>query len=289
MTSMMSCKLGIATLLVALAVGCGGSTMTAHSAYSTVTPNDDDDDATAGLIQHHRFHHHGGVSLFITMSLDTLAITPEQRVEVQKIRADLHGRMELARAAEQSLEMTLADGVAAGNFDQPKVDANVAQLTAAGATVHDALADALNRLHAVLTPPQRDALVDKVSAHWAVWQRANAEDHHVQLLMADLELTPDQVEKIRAGLVDGKSPKLDSREITARVQAFDIAFRAEKFDAHALSNFGAANAQMIGWSASTMVHFVETASPVLNSEQRAKLAVHLREHASHDPSAQASQ
>jgi len=74
------------------------------------------------------------------------------------------------------------------------VDAAVAQLTAAGATVHDASADALNRLHAALTTVQREALVDKVSAHWTVWQKANSEDHHVQLLMADLDLTPDQVD-----------------------------------------------------------------------------------------------
>jgi hypothetical protein len=33
----------------------------------------------------------------------------------------------------------------------------------------------LNQLHAVLTPEQRAALVDKVEAHWTIWQNANSE------------------------------------------------------------------------------------------------------------------
>ena len=84
--------------------------------------------------------------------------------------------MEPARAAEQSLLATLADGLAGANLDAARVDAAVAQVSAAAAAVHDASADALNELHAVLTPPERGALVDKVEAHWAVWQKANAED-----------------------------------------------------------------------------------------------------------------
>ena len=139
-------------------------------------PTAADDDATAGLMEHHRYHHHGGVTLFIAMSLDTLGVSPEQRAAVEKIRTDLHARMEPARAAEQNLMTTLADGLAAANLDTAKVDAAVAQVTAAAAAVHDASADALNELHAVLTPPQRAALVDKVEAHWAVWQKANAEE-----------------------------------------------------------------------------------------------------------------
>lgn len=284
----MACRMGlVATILLGMSstMACGGRAANAPSAAA----GDDDDDATVGLIEHHRYHHHGGVSLFIAMSLDTLAISPDQRGAVEKIRADLHARMEPAHVAEQNLQVVLADGVAAGSFDAPKVEAAVAQLTAAGATVHDASADALNQLHEILTPAQRAALVDKVSAHWAVWQNANAEEHHLALLMADLELTPDQVQKIRAGLGDGMKavPKLDSQEITTHLHAFDAAFRSEKFDAKALTTGGAASAHMIGWSASTMAHFVETVSPVLGPEQRAKLASHLRDHASHDPSAQA--
>jgi Spy/CpxP family protein refolding chaperone len=232
------------------------------------------------------------------MSLDTLGVSPEQQAAVEKIRTELHARMEPARAAEQNMVAVLADGVAAGTLDTVKVDAVVAQLSAAAAVVHDASMDALDTLHGVLTLPQRAALVDKVQAHWAVWQKANADESgqakpeggHLAALAADLGLTTDQVDRIRAGLVEGMRavPRLDPQEIGTHLQAFGDAFRAEKFDAKTLRTANSSNAHMVGWGAAHMAHFVETVSPVLTPDQRAAFAQRLREHATHNASAQAN-
>jgi Spy/CpxP family protein refolding chaperone len=277
-------------------VGCGGSAANSPPPATAAAATDDDDEATPGLMEHDRYHHHGGVTLLIAMSLDTLGVARDQRAAVEKIRTDLHARMEPARAAEQNLVGTLADELAAGNIDAAKVDAGVARVTAAAAAVHDAAADALNELHTVLTPPQRSALVDKVESHWAVWQKANAEDTrpanpdggHLAILTTDLGLTPDQAERIRAGLGEGMKavPRLDPQEIATHLRAFGDAFRGEKFDARALSTASSANARMVGWGAAHMAHFVETVTPVLTPDQRAKLAERLRGHASHNPSAE---
>lgn len=115
-------------------------------------------------------------AMFITMSLGTLNATPEQAAAIAKIRTDMHAAMAPAHDAEKAVLLALADGVAANNIDQPKVDAAFARLTAAVANVHDAVADSLGALHATLTPPQRAALVDKVEAHFEVWNHANAPD-----------------------------------------------------------------------------------------------------------------
>jgi Spy/CpxP family protein refolding chaperone len=202
--------------------------------------------------------------------------------------------MEPARVAEQNLVSVLADGVAAQSLDAAKVDTAVAQVTAAVASVHDASADALNELHAVLTPAQRAALVDKVEANWAVWQGANAEDieaskpvdGHLARLATDLGLTADQVDKIHAGLGEGMKaePRLDSQGIAGHVRAFGDAFRSDRFDAKALTTASGADVHMVGWGAAHMAHFVETVSPVLNQDQRAKFAQRLREHTTHNPS-----
>jgi Spy/CpxP family protein refolding chaperone len=282
---------------VGAAVGCGGGS--ANSPPPATATNAEDDDATAGLMEHHRHHHHGGVTLFIAMSLDTLGISPEQRAAVEKVRTDLLARMEPSRAAEQSLVITLADGVAAGNIDVAKVDAALAQLTAAAAAVHDASADALNQLHEVLTPPQRAALVDKVQAHWAVWRRANAEESEgakpeggrLATLATDLGLTPDQEDKIRVAVAEGMRavPRLDPQEIATHLGAFGDAFRSERFDARTLKTASGANEHLVGWGGAHMAHFVEAVSPLLAPDQRARFADRLREHASHaTPSAQAS-
>jgi len=278
-------------------VGCGGSR--ANSPPPATAANAEDDDATAGLMEHHRHHHHGGVTLFIAMSLDTLGISPEQRAAVEKLRTELLARMEPSRAAEQTLVTTLADGVAAGSIDTARVDAALAQLTAAAAAVHDASADALNQLHEVLTPPQRAALVDKVQAHWAVWRRANTDESEgtkpeggrLATLATDLDLTPDQEGKIRAAVAEGMRavPLLDPQEITTHLGAFGDAFRNEKFDARALKTASGANEHLVGWGGAHMAHFVEAVSPVLAPDQRARFAERLREHASHTPpSAQAN-
>jgi Spy/CpxP family protein refolding chaperone len=275
---------------------CGGTSGSTQPPVVAASPSGaTDDEASEGLMEHHRYHHHGGVTLFIAMSLDTLGVSPEQHAAVEKTRADLYARMEQSRTAEQNLMSTLADGLAAASFDTTKVDAAVAQVAAAAAAAHDASTDALNELHAELTPPQRAALVDKVEAHWAVSQKANAEETgpvspeggHLANLSTELGLTADQVNRIRASLGEGMKavPRLDSQEIAAHLRAFGDAFRGDAFDAKALTTASGANAHLASWGAAHMAHFVETVSPVLTPDQRVALAQRLREHANHDPSA----
>src|ERR1700722_6769321 len=133
----------ISLVTLASLAACGGQASATGQARAPVsTPADDE--AAADVSEHHRHHHHGGVAMFIAMSLDTLGVTPEQRGAVDKIEADLFARMEPARAAEQAVLETLADGIAAGAIDQAKVNAALAQLASASAGIHDASADALN-------------------------------------------------------------------------------------------------------------------------------------------------
>jgi Spy/CpxP family protein refolding chaperone len=107
------------------------------------------------------------------------------------------------------------------------------------------------------------------------------------MLAEELDLTADQVEKIRAALGERRRtvPRLDPQEMAAHLRAFSEAFRGENFDAKALTMASNANAHMVSWGASQMANLVETLSLVLNPDQRAKFAQRLREHASHDPSA----
>jgi Spy/CpxP family protein refolding chaperone len=294
----MACRVGIVMTVLLGAVasaGCGGSAAGAAPAAG-VPSESGDDEATAGVIEHHRYHQHGGAMLFIAMSIDTLGVSAEQRAAVEKIRADLEAQMGPARAAERNLETVLASGLDAGNVDAAMVDAAVAQLATASAALQDASASALNELHASLIPPQRAALADKVESHWAVWQKANADENgsakpeggQLAALAADIDLTPDQENKIRAHLAEGMKgmPRLDPQEMTAQLRAFGDAFRSERFDARALGSASAANAHLVGWGGAHMAHFIETVSPVLTSDQRVKLAQRLREHAMHNPSAE---
>jgi Spy/CpxP family protein refolding chaperone len=278
--------------LPVFALACGGSAAgTAPATAPTATAADEEN--AADVTEHHGHHHHGGVAMFIAMSLDTLGVSPEQKAAVEKIRAELFAKMEPARVAEQGVLAALADGVTAGTIDTAKVDAALTQLTGAASGLHDATADALNQLHAVLTPEQRAALVDKIEAHWALWQRANGDDTaataparggHLEVLSKELGLTPDQVDKIRANLgAAAKTSRVqpDPQKVEAHLQAFGAAFRGDTFDAKTLTTANAANAHLASWGATRSAHFIESVNPVLTPEQRAKLAQKLHEHENH--------
>jgi Spy/CpxP family protein refolding chaperone len=253
----------------------------------------DDDTVAAELAEHHR-HHHGGVAKFIEMSIDTLGVPPEQKAQIDKIQADLKARRAPVRDAERGLVASLADGIAAGTIDAAKVEAAITQVETTAAAAHEASVDALNQLHAALTPVQRAALIDKVQAHWAVWQEANlgeenAPGHekkgHVAHLAEELGLTPDQVDKVRSSLHASAADvphRLDPKEIDAHLNALASAFTSNTFDAKSLSTGQSASAHLAGAGAARMVHFYEAVVPVLTPEQRTKLAEHLREHQTHE-------
>ena len=281
-------------LSVASIAACGGGAATGTGEAKAPVSTQADDEASADVSEHHRHHHHGGIAMFIAMSLNTLGVTPEQRAAVDKIEADLFSHMEPARAAEQAVLETLADGIAAGAIDAAKVNAALAQLATASASIHDASADALNQLHAALTPEQRAALVDKVEAHWALWQRPNADEAdttpsapaggHLRTLAKDLDLSPDQIAKIKANLgaaVKDSPVKPDPQKVEAHLKAFGAAFRADTFDAKTLSTGGPANAHLASWGATRIALMFESVTPVLTPDQRTKLAAQVREHAEH--------
>jgi Spy/CpxP family protein refolding chaperone len=251
-----------------------------------------DDDRNADLYDRHRHHAQGGVTMFVALSLDTLGLPPEQQAVVTQIQSELFAKMEPARAGQQNLLTALADGVAAGAIDEARVNAAVAQLESASGQVHEATVDALNRLHAALTPPERAALVDKVWAHWSIFQQANVDDDHggkdgqgghLADLAKEVGLSADQVATIARSLqatAQVEPVTEDPAAIDAHLKRLG-AFREDTFDARTLTGGSAANARVAVVGARRMAHFYETVSPVLTPEQRPKVALLLREHAGH--------
>jgi len=246
------------------------------------------DQAASDLMEHHRHHHSGGVTQFIAMSLDTLGVPDAKRPRVEAVQVDLHACMTPSREIENDLLTTIADGVAAGTIDTEKVDAKISLLDGAATTVHVCSADSLNRLHAVLSPTERETLVDKVQAHWAVWRQVNHEAEvggkeqggRLAELGTELVLTPDQVDKMSVALqasLGSLAGKFDPKRVDAHVTEFSTGFLHKSFDAKALT--ANANGHIATCGARRMSLFYEPETPRLTPEQRTTLAQHLREHA----------
>ncbi len=263
-----------------------GSATAAGSAQAAMAA--EDEAVNEDLRSYHRHHHHGGMTMFISMAIDTLGLDPAKKAQVEKIQGDLHAKMGPARDAEHDLLSTIADGVEAGKIDTAKVDAAVAKVATASAAIHTGTTDALTQLHDALAPVERAALVDKVKAHWEVWHKVNVDEKagskekgtHLAKLSELLGLTPDQVDTIAKALSADVpvTPQTDPKAVDGHVQAFGAAFVADKFDAKSLVTTATASAgHMARHGGARMARFYEAVTPVLTPEQRTKLAAHLRE------------
>jgi Spy/CpxP family protein refolding chaperone len=298
-----------AILLLSAALGCGSSSPQPSSPTSpndvaqaqakdqTVDTGATEDDSTKDLADHHRHHHHGGFAMFIAMSIEGLNATPEQQDQLQKIEADMHAKMQPAHDVEKQILLALADGVAAGNVDHGKLDPMAQQLAEAAAGIHDGVVDSLNQLHNILNASQRQALVDKVEAHLAVWHHTNVDDEagnkdkndgQIDALAKLLSLTPQQVDQITSAYVGaiGSAPKFDRAEADNHLHAFAEAFTADQFDAKSLTTGAQLNAHMAAWGISRTINLYAAAAPILTPDQRTKAADELRRHANYKRSSE---
>jgi Spy/CpxP family protein refolding chaperone len=254
-------------------------------ATDATAPSAEPDAASDELRDHHRHHHHGGVTMFIAMSIETLGVPAGKEAKLEQIQRTLHEQMKPAREAERKVLAAIADGVAAGQIRSAELSAAIEDEATAANQVHEASADALNQLHALLSPVEREALVDKVNAHWQVWRKVNADEEHdsrakdarLTRLAVRLNLSQDQVERISKALKASAPAKPDPALAEAHVQAFMTAFASNSFDAHRLNQGAAANAHLARVGTKRMIHFYEVVTPVLTPEQRTQLANHLRE------------
>jgi hypothetical protein len=228
--------------------------------------------------------------MFLEMSLQSLGVSDDQRAAVSRIQQNLLTKLEPLRVAQSKVLLLLADGVAAGAVDQAQVTAAIAEVDVASATMaKTATADALDRLHAVLTAPQRRALVQKIEAHWQVWQDANAEGEggagherdRFAALALDTSVTTDQVDRIRATVraTFHGAPKIDPTQVDGRLKTFGSAFEGDVFDARTLNDGQGVNVDLSSHGMQRMAHFYEAAAPVLTPDQRVRYAQSLRGHA----------
>jgi len=83
--------------LALLLVGCGGGATT-HPPTTPNTTTDTTNEAAVADLADCQPHAYGGVTQFVAMSLDAVALTPEQRGRFVPITADLYTKMEVVRS-----------------------------------------------------------------------------------------------------------------------------------------------------------------------------------------------
>jgi Spy/CpxP family protein refolding chaperone len=228
---------------------------------------------------------HGEVK-FLGDALGDVALTAAQRGEIEALAADAEARHSSLRLARRDLMLVIADEVGAGTIDrtalQPKIDA----VALAAQSTQPADRAALERLHAVLGPDQRVAFVDAVQSRMQQRFGRFADMHPMKQWAADLNLTDEQRDQIKAALRQGFEANRGGghgswAEGRGRGAKILDAFKRDQF-----SMDQAAPAMDVGLRASAMTdRFVGIAIrvlPILTPEQRAIAAAKIRDRANAD-------
>ncbi len=249
----------------------------------------------------------GPARLFVE-ALGDVPLTASQRTAVEQLAAAADARHATLRAARQDLVLTLAAQVEAGAIDRAALGPKLDAVAAAMRVAQPADRAALEQLHAVLTPDQRAAFVDAVTARMHREPRREASERSPTegpptpgawkdrgpMGMAkwadELQLTDEQRTQLRAAVMQRmqeprepgaraeRDERADFRGAKHEGQAVMAAFKQESFVLDQVApprDVG----PMVSRGIERMVALAEVALPILTPAQRSLAAQRLRQRA----------
>ena len=244
---------------------------------------------------------HGVVKVFGD-ALGEVPLRPDQRTELEALAVAADARHASMAEGKKDLMLGIADQVEKGTIDraalQPKIDRIIADLEKARPDDHAAL----ERMHALLDPEQRNAFVDALEAKFkgkhhspfaAGEKGAKGEHgeeggpmaamHAMKQLADDLKLTDDQRSQIKDVIKAGREGHGGFREMHARMSEGKKvleSFRSDTFDAAAAAPSPEKLRARVAIGTSRAVGVAEKVLPILTPEQRKIAAEKLRQMAS---------
>ncbi len=224
-------------------------------------------DAAAPQQSGHRHPHRDGL-LREALGLDTLS--PAQRSSIEALIQQRRDAAAPVRSADAQVLTMLAQQVEQASIDRQALAPALSAEQSAAVAENAVDRDALNKLHALLTPAQRSELVDRLEARTAQWRHGDGgrpgARRELHERMAKLSLTPEQKAQIAANLRAERTPGQGAHRGERR-EALE-AFRGDSFDAGTL-----AHVERRGERAEKLA---QAMVPVLTPAQRATLAGELR-------------
>lgn len=205
----------------------------------------------------------GGPRVVIRTALKALELSDEQKTELNDLASSFKPDDD-AKAADKALLEALAAGMRAGKLDDALVTEKLAAAKKHAGAMRDRSHETLNKLHAMLTPEQRKALVEKMTAgpgaEPASWlaegdfkagrMRMNVKSNALGglnplMITRGLKLSPEQRKKVRALTRNrdrqAKLNKPDQGAAEARKKQTEevmAAFATDAFDAKKIAGGG---------------------------------------------------
>jgi Spy/CpxP family protein refolding chaperone len=227
-------------------------------------------EAPQGHAKHHRGHREG----LIGDALRLGSLTAAQRSSIEQLVQDRRAANVPVRQADARVLTELAQQVEQAKVDPGALQASLGAEQSAAAARGAVDRDTLAGLHALLTPAQRNELVDAIEAAHANHHHEKTEAHAAgrnEGGRGQLGLTEDQRNAIRANLqAEGTSKGENRGERRAALESF----RGDAFDPSAL-----VGVRSPGEHAEKLA---QAMVPVLTPAQRATFASHLRARAARE-------
>jgi Spy/CpxP family protein refolding chaperone len=213
---------------------------------------------------------------------NSLALTPDQRLKLQSIAAELARKTDPLRQSKLQVAQIVAAGIPSGKMDREQLTPALDRLEQAAANAKPAVAEAVNGIHGILTPEQRVQFASAYKAELAEVRGALAEDlearrNQLRQLGRALDLTEAQKSTIQAKVqqrIQENAPKLNAKVqdmIDRRAAAAD-AFPSPNFDANQYVNEQSDVRTML----EQRIQFFEQILGDLTPEQRSKLSAIVR-------------
>jgi Spy/CpxP family protein refolding chaperone len=224
--------------------------------------------------------HHGPVGL-IGYGLSKICLSDEQRSAIEKLGKQVRPHEKKVMEARHELREELADQLRSGRIDEREVQDEIDELVEAREKASPVLRKALEDLHGLLDKGQRAALVDAIDKRMSELDAA-AKHRWFDALAKDLELSDDQVTRVREVFAKGKSRRDEERQ---SVKAVFDAFRGDDFSMERIVPLAEVG-KLVRERAMAMVGIAKELSAILTPEQREKLADRLeaKESKKHDSS-----
>jgi Spy/CpxP family protein refolding chaperone len=217
--------------------------------------------------KHHRMHQHGLIGA--ALKLDSLS--PEQRAQIEQLVQARRTASAPVRQADAQVLTTLAQQVESAKADPQALAPSLAAEHAAAMNQVQVDRTTLAQLHTILTPAQRNQLVDAVEARTG--GEHGAREGKQGFGGARLGLTPEQKAQIRANL-GAERPRVYLLGKRAEMHAALESFRGDSFDPSGITRLHDGGERE--------VRMTNAMIPVLTPNQRATVAERLRNRAAHE-------
>jgi hypothetical protein len=221
------------------------------------------------------------VGKLIDEALDEVQLRPDQKSEVEKMRAEAEKRHARVKAAENEFLTTLADQVEKGKLDRCALAPAIKPFASAKAEAHPGDRAAFEHLHSILDPEQRATFVDALQRHWEAHKKMHEPAALAEKMERDLSLSTDQKESLEAiftGLHEIREAQPGYAAHRERWTKILDAFKGDEFDLDEVAPMG----DVAAHTKAKVEHRLwagEAILPVFKPEQRKAIADKIREHA----------